>query len=57
MNRYFKVIEIQADEFINATSEDLDCYQLVVPTNEGVFVAVDEDEECEISIPLESFDN
>ena len=56
MNRYFKVIEIDADEFINATGEDLNCCQLVVPTNEAVFVAVDEYEEYEISVPLDCFD-
>ena len=55
MTRYFKVIEIEADEFTNATGEDLDCCQLVVPTNEAVFVAVDEDDEYEISIPLDCF--
>lgn len=57
MSRYFKLIEIDRDEFINATGEDLDCCQLIVPTNECVFVAIDEDEEYEMSIPLDSFDN
>lgn len=28
MSRYFKIVEIDADEFINATGEDLDCCQL-----------------------------
>ena len=56
MNRYFKIVEIDADEFINATGEDLDCCQLSVPTSEGVFVAVDECEEYEICIPLDCFD-
>lgn len=56
MSRYFKVIEIDADEFISATGEDLDCCLLSVPTNEGVFVAVDEYEEYEISIPLDCFE-
>lgn len=55
MARYFKITEIEANDFINATGEDLDCDQLVVPTNEGVFVAVDENDECEISIPLDCF--
>ena len=57
MARYFKVIEIQADEFINVVGDDLDCAQMVVGTDEGVFVAVDEDDEYEISIPLDSFDD
>lgn len=56
MSRYFKIIEIEADEFIDATDEDLTCCQLIVPTNEGVFVAVDEDDEYEISVPLDCFD-
>lgn len=55
MARYFKVIEIDSDSFIGATGEDLDCYQLVVGTNDAVFVAVDECEEDEIRISLEHF--
>ena len=57
MNKYFKIVEIDADEFIKNTGEDLDCCQLIIPTNESVFVAVDEDDEYEISIPLHCFDN
>lgn len=57
MSRYFKVIEIDADEFIDATGEDLDCCQLVVPTNEAVFVAVDEEQESDIEIQLDCFDD
>lgn len=53
MARYFKIVEIDADEFNKATDEDLDYCQLVVPTDEAVFVAVDEYEEYEITIPLE----
>lgn len=56
MSRYFKITEIQDNEFINATGEDLDCCQLVVPTKNAVFVAVDEDTEDEISVLLESFE-
>ena len=56
MARYFKVIEIDSDSFIGATGEDLACCQLVVPTSEAVFVAVDECEEDEIQIPLDIFD-
>lgn len=56
MTRYFKVIEIEADEFINATGEDLDCCQLSISTSDGVFVAVDEEQEYEISIPLDCFE-
>lgn len=56
MIRYFKILEIDADEFINITGEDLSYCQLIVPTEEGVFVAVDTDREYEISIPLDCFD-
>ena len=56
MARYFKVIEIDSDSFIEATGEDLDCCQLVVGTSDGVYVAVDESEEDEIRVGLEHFD-
>ncbi len=56
MSRYFKVVEINEDEFINATGECLDCCKLVIPKNEAVFVAVDEDDEDELEIPLDCFD-
>ena len=55
MARYFKIIEIDSDSFIEATGEDLDCCQLVVPTNDGVYVAVD-DEEDEMNIPMDTFE-
>lgn len=56
MARYFKVIEIERHEFINAIGEDLDCAQMVAPTEYGVFAAIDEDTEDELSIPLDMFD-
>ena len=56
MSRYFKINEIDADSFINATGDDLNGCQLVVPTDEGVFVAVDEYSEYEISVDLDCFD-
>lgn len=55
MSRYFKVTEINGYSFVNATGEDLDCCQLVVPTNDGVYVAVDDTSEDEITIPLDTF--
>lgn len=55
MARYFKIIEIDSDSFIEATGEDLDCCQLVVPTNDGVYVVVD-DEEDEMNIPMDTFE-
>ena len=55
MARYFKIIEIDSDSFIEATGEDLDCCQLVVPTSDGVYVAVD-DEEDEMNILMDTFE-
>ncbi len=55
MARYFKIIEIDSDSFIEATGEDLDCCQLVVPTSDGVYVAVD-DEEDEMNVPMDTFE-
>lgn len=56
MSRYFKIVEIDEDVFVNATGKDLDCCQLSVSVGESVFVAVDEDEEDEITVPLDMFD-
>lgn len=56
MARYFKIMEIDSDTFTNATGDILDCSQLVVPTDGYVYVAVDEYDEQEIDIPLDSFD-
>ena len=51
MARYFKIIEIDRDSFVEVTGEDLDCCQLVVPSGGEGYVAVD-DEEYEMSVPL-----
>ena len=56
MAKYFKVVEIEVDEFIDKTGEDLDCCQLVVPVGEVVFVAIDEDDQDEMEIPLDCFE-
>lgn len=56
MAKYFKVVEIDADEFIDNTGEDLDCCQLVIPIGNKVFVAIDEDDQDEIEIPLDCFE-
>ena len=56
MAKYFKVVEISEEEFINVTGEGLDCCQVSIPTSEGVFVGVDEEQEDEISIPLDCFE-
>lgn len=56
MARYFKIVEIDCDSFIEATGDDLDCLQLVVPVGGEVFVAVDDNDEDELNVPLDSFD-
>ena len=56
MSKYFKIVEIDADEFINETGEDLDCSQLVIPVDETVYVAIDEYDADEINIPLDCFE-
>lgn len=55
MARYFKIIEIDRDSFVEATGEDLDCCQLVVPSGGEVYVAVD-DKEYEMDVPMETFE-
>lgn len=55
MARYFRITEISGDEFVHATGEDLDCSQLVVPTGESVYVAVDENSEDELVVGLDCF--
>lgn len=56
MARYFKIIEIDSDSFIDATGGDLDCCQLTVPVDGAVYVAVD-DEECEMTVDIDTFDD
>ena len=56
MERYFKIVEIDRETFINATDEDLGSYtQSVIPTAEATYVGVSEDFEDEIQVPLASF--
>lgn len=55
MARYFKIVEVSADEFVSATDEVLDCCQLVVPTDGAVYVAVDENSEDELVVGLDCF--
>ena len=43
-------------QFFSMYCEELDCSQLVVPVIGYVFVAVDDTDEDEISVPLDSFD-
>lgn len=56
MAKYFKIVEIEADEFIDNTSEDLDCCQLVISVGKTVYVAIDEYDEDEMQIPLDCFE-
>lgn len=56
MIRYFKAVEIKEDEFIEKTGEVLDCCQLVIPVDNEIFVAIDEEDQDEIEIPIYCFD-
>lgn len=56
MAKYFKVVEISEEEFIDATGEELNYCQVSIPTSESVFVGVDEERKDEISIPLDCFE-
>lgn len=58
MALYFKIVEINQDEFFKATSELFNCNDgsiLSIPTSEGVFVGVDEEQEHYFSINLDCF--
>lgn len=66
MARYFKVVEIDRDSFIEATGidtdranefmEDLDCCQLSTVCDGIGYVAVDDTEEDEITVSLDIFE-
>ena len=57
MARYFKVVEIDEKEFESETMEDLeDNDALIVSVSGDIYVAVDEREEEEITIPLDYFE-
>lgn len=57
MARYFKVIEIDEKEFGRETMEELeDNDALIVSVSGDIYVAVDEQEEEEITIPLDYFE-
>lgn len=57
--RYFKIYEISRDEFIDQTKVDIsDKYaQFCTPMiNENVYIAVNENEQTRLSIPLTMID-
>ena len=56
MKRYFKIVEINYDTFTNATVEYLDCIELISPDVGCAYVAIDDNEEYEMRIPLDCFD-
>lgn len=56
MARYFKVVEIDEREFGRETMEELEDNELIVSVSGDVYVAVDEQEEEEITIPLDCFE-
>lgn len=56
MARYFKVVEIDSDTFIEKVGSDLDCAQLIDCVDGIAYVAIDDTDEDELQIPLEMFD-
>lgn len=56
VNRYFKITEITKDEFACATGETLKGSALEVITPEGVYVAMDDDEEQEFGVFVDDFE-
>ena len=56
MARYFKVVEIDEKEFESETMEEFENNELIVPVGCDVYVAVDEEQEDSISIPLDCFE-
>lgn len=56
MARYFKVVEIDEREFGRETMEELEDDELIIQVQNNVFVAVNEQEETEITIPLDCFE-
>lgn len=55
MARYFKLVEIDRDSFIEATGDDLDCLQ-VVDVCEGIGYVAIADTETEMTIDLDVFE-
>lgn len=56
MARYFKVVEIDRDSFIEATGGDLDCLQLSTECDGIGYVAVADTGEDEITVSLDIFE-
>lgn len=57
MAKYFKMVKISKREFVEKTGENLGGYsQSVVPVEKEIFVAIDEEREYEIQIPLDCFE-
>ena len=56
MAKYFKIVEIDEKEFERETMEELEDNELIVQVQNNVFVAVNEQEETGITIPLDCFE-
>lgn len=56
MPKYFRIVEINEFAFAVCTKKELDCCQLSVPVGKSVYVAVDDEEEDEITVPLDLFE-
>lgn len=52
MTRYFKIVEIDREEFMKASGEDLDCIQMTFSCDGMEFVAVNDNEADEFFVPL-----
>ena len=56
MPRYFKITEIDEETYESITGESLDCAQVIAPVDGDVYVAVDEEDESEICVDLDFFE-
>ena len=57
MAKYFRIVEIDDLTFERMTGDELDCLQVAAPAGDGeVYVAVDEEMEDYIEVPLDMFD-
>lgn len=58
-HKFFKIVEITKDEYINKTNDVTAAMfsQSVNPEDDGVYVALDVDEEYELCVDVDSFVN
>lgn len=56
MAKYFKIVEVDEKEFKNETMEEFYGSELVVSVEDVVYVAIDEEREEEMAVPLDFFE-